>query len=200
MKCETIFCLENSDQASILKAKCEPVLFPLGNDMKQLIEGMQAKLIALGGVGLAAPQVGQPYRIIVVRIGELQASIRNNAQVQALTVFINADYELIEDGNTNEDWEGCFSVTDFMAKIERPVSIRLKAQDIAGNHVDQIVEGFLARVLQHEIDHLNGILIRDRLVTDTIQGPSAQMMALRMKELTSEQRTAYEALIALLSK
>ena len=111
------------------------------------------------GVALAAIQIDQPYRIIVIR------SDFDNKKNQDFDVFINPEIDKKE-GELLTDFEGCLSVTDIYGKVPRFTRIRMKALDESGQPLRVRAEGFLARVLQHEIDHLNGLLFIDHIKDD----------------------------------
>ena len=104
------------------------------------------------GVGLAAPQVAVSKRIIVV----------DDQVGSGLIALINPEITKFE-GKTVEDFEGCLSIKGIYGKVPRASKIRVKALDIHGNEVRIKAEGFLARVLQHEIDHTNGVLFIDHI-------------------------------------
>jgi peptide deformylase len=108
------------------------------------------------GVALAAIQIDHPLRIIVIR--------RNfdNKEDRAFDVFINPEIVKSE-GNLEEDYEGCLSVLDVYGKVPRYSKVRMRALDENGHEVRVKAEGFLARVLQHEVDHLNGKLFIDHI-------------------------------------
>ncbi|HKR82185.1 MAG TPA: peptide deformylase [Candidatus Saccharimonadales bacterium] len=108
------------------------------------------------GVALAAIQVDQPLRIVVVR------NNFDNKNDRTFTVFINPIITKYE-GNIEGDFEGCLSVPDVYGKVPRHTKVRVKAQDINGREFRITAEGFLARVFQHEIDHTNGIVFIDHI-------------------------------------
>jgi peptide deformylase len=108
------------------------------------------------GVALAAIQLGKPLRIIVVR------NNYDNKDDKTFSVFINPVITKYE-GAIEEDFEGCLSVQDIYGKVPRYTKIRLKAQDINGKEFRMTIDGFLARVLQHEIDHTHGLTFVDRI-------------------------------------
>lgn len=188
-----IFTTASKEEAAILSAPCAKVEFPLSQERKDLIEAIKKKLFELGGVGLAAPQVGVNVKIIAIYIPKDAASIRDHARAVPMTVFLNPSCETIGQ-ETFEDWEGCYSVPDTMGKVSRTFRIRLRAQDELGNKVDKEVEGFFARVLQHEIDHVHGKLITTRFHKHSLFGPMAEMMEKRIAELSPEKRAAIEKL------
>ena len=122
------------------------------------------------GVGLAAPQVGQNLRLFIMN---------HTGEPADDQVYINP--ELIEAEGTEEGEEGCLSLPGLNAKILRDKSLRIRAQDLDGNPIDRIASGYVARVWQHETDHLNGTLITDRM------GAVAKMGAKkRLKELEEQ--------------
>lgn len=121
---------------------------------RQMVEAMRRH----GGVGLAAPQVGICRRLVVV-------APRNSEEVLALV-----NPKLTEhSAETQTDTEGCLSIPGLSIEVERPLAVRIEAQDLAGDHVDLAATGRAARILQHELDHLNGRLIVDYLPRDQRQ-------------------------------
>ena len=108
------------------------------------------------GVALAAVQIDQDLRIIIVR--------RNieDKKDKSFNVFINPEIVKFE-GEIEEDYEGCLSVADIYGKVPRYAKVRLRAKDEAGRDIRVKAEGFLARVLQHEVDHVNGITFVDQI-------------------------------------
>ena len=134
--------------------------------IKKVIEDMEAATISWDesrdhevGVALAAIQINQPYRIVVVR---------NNYDDKAdltFTAFINPVITKLE-GDIEEDFEGCLSVKDLYGKVPRYSKARIKALDESGREFRITVEGFLARIFQHEIDHTNGLMFIDHIKDD----------------------------------
>lgn len=108
------------------------------------------------GVALAAIQIDQPYRVVIVR------NDFENKQDKSFSVFINPEIVKAE-GELEEDYEGCLSVTDVYGKVPRYNKVRVRALDENGQLVRVKAEGFLARIFQHEIDHTNGIMFVDHL-------------------------------------
>jgi len=108
------------------------------------------------GVALAAVQIDKLYKIIVVR------EDFENKQNKTFKVFINPEITKAE-GELEEDYEGCLSVTDIYGKVPRYNKIRVRAMNEAGQVIRVKAEGFLARVFQHEIDHINGKMFVDHL-------------------------------------
>lgn len=188
-----IFHLDNSEHRMVLQKVAQNIQFPLSAHIKNVVTRMKEKLLEINGVGLAAPQIGEDLSIISINITENQAKIREHAHEVPMAVLFNPRYEGLGEPIT-EDWEACFSVNNLMGKVPRYYRIRYFAHDENGATINTVAEGFLARVLQHEIDHVNGILIIDRLREDSIRGPMNDMMALRMAELSPEKKTIYDEL------
>lgn len=133
------------------------------DEIMHIIEGMKAATISWEqsrahevGVALAAVQINQPYRIIVVR------NNYDNKQDLSFTAFINPVITKFE-GSIDTDFEGCLSVKELYGKVPRYTKVRIKAINEYGKVFRITVEGFLARIFQHEIDHTNGILFIDHI-------------------------------------
>ena len=126
----------------------------LANDMIMSVVDWENSRDHELGVALAAVQINKLFRVVVVR--------NNFDDKTDLTfrVFINPEITKYE-GEETEDFEGCLSVPDIYGKIKRFSKIRLKALDLDGNKIRLNLEGFIARILQHEIDHTNGKLFID---------------------------------------
>jgi peptide deformylase len=133
------------------------------DDIKKLVSDMEAATLDWEdsrahevGVALAAIQIDTPLRVVVVRNNFDDKSDRS------FQVFINPEITKYE-GKKIEDFEGCLSVKDIYGKVLRSEKIRVKALDLEGQTIRLTVEGFLARVFQHEIDHTNGIVFIDHI-------------------------------------
>jgi peptide deformylase len=123
------------------------------NGLQRLIDDMIETMYASAGIGLAAPQVGVKKRIIIVDVG--------TREEQPLIVLINPEIVLAE--GLVESEEGCLSVPQYIAHIKRAERIVVKGLDRNGRPVEIEADGLLARAFQHEIDHLDGVLIIDRV-------------------------------------
>jgi len=137
----------------VLQQKAAPVT-ALTAEIDTLIEDMRETLHAAAGVGLAAPQVGQSLRLCLV---DLSAGRRP----EQLLVLINPEVLAAEGLQLKE--EGCLSVPGIEATVPRPQKLSVRALDRDGDLREIRAEGLLARAIQHEIDHLDGILFLDRL-------------------------------------
>jgi len=122
--------------------------------VKKLIHDMTETLYAANGVGLAACQVGIPQRVIVIDVNPIDPQ-------QSLFAVINP--EIISEEGEIEYEEGCLSVPDCLEKVKRKAKICVRGISPKGEEMEVSGEGTLAVALQHEIDHLNGILILDRI-------------------------------------
>lgn len=146
----------------ILRKTAEPV--PLeairGPEIQALIDDMVETMHEYGGAGLAAPQVHRSLRIVVI---EVNGNARYpNAPAIPLQVFVNPGVIPCTE-ETEEDWEGCLSLPNLRGKVARFTQVRLKSFDREGKRQDFEAEGFFARALQHECDHLDGKLYVDRM-------------------------------------
>jgi peptide deformylase len=127
----------------------------------ELIEDMKETLPGAGGIGLAAPQVDVPVRLAIIEIGD-GLSRYGEIDAMPMTVFINPEIEVL-DQTTKGYWEGCLSVPGLRGFVERPQHVNVRALDIQGAPFELELDGFLATVIQHEFDHLDGKLFVDRL-------------------------------------
>ncbi len=143
-------------------------------EMQKLIADMRETMRAAPGVGLAAPQVGLPLQLAVI---EDAPEYHDNATAAELAererrvvpfhVLINPVLTL-EPGDPVDFFEGCLSVDGWMALVPRAQAVRVEALDEHGNDVTWRVRGWHARILQHEIDHLHGVLCVDRMDPRTL--------------------------------
>lgn len=188
--------LEHSPHPEILQKPTMEVVFPLPQETLQLIVEMKALLLKLNGVGLAAPQVNNPQNILAYQITDEQNLLRKDAtRTVPLTILINAHYAPTPDATVVYDWEACFSVAEHTGKVPRYSKIHYHAFTPEAEPIDAIAEGFEARVLQHEIDHLQGILIIHRLNKDCVQGHPDEMLKLRYQEFTPQQKEIAKKLL-----
>jgi peptide deformylase len=132
----------------------------LSQPMQHLIDDMIETMKEYDGVGLAADQVLVSKQLAVLEVSE-NPRYPNKPQVP-LTVLINPKITALSD-EMEEDWEGCLSIPDLRGRVPRHKRIRVVAWDRAGAAVDFVAEGFHARVIQHEFDHLNGRVYLDRM-------------------------------------
>lgn len=140
----------------ILKKKSEPVK-EVDRSIQELIENMFETMYAAPGVGLAAPQIGILKRILVVDVGRLEGETHKPDP----KVLINPVIKTREDKIVWE--EGCLSLPNLIVPVERSKKIVVEGLDEKGKPIKHLAEDLLAVAFQHEIDHLDGILLADRL-------------------------------------
>lgn len=129
-------------------------------ELHELVADLRDTMKALNGAGLAAPQIGAGLQLVI--FGVARNPRYPHAEPVPDTVLINPVLEYI--GNEmEEDWEGCLSLPGMRGKVPRYRHLRYRGYDLQGNPVDRTVSGFHARVVQHECDHLNGILYPMRI-------------------------------------
>lgn len=140
----------------ILRERAKKVT-DFGPELQQLAESMVATMRHYRGIGLAASQVGQPVRLITI---EYVPEEKGEPHIP-LTILVNPT---ITDENRTTDWmdEGCLSIPGIELPVKRPTQINVLAQDLQGQRIKIRAKDLLARILQHEIDHTNGILIHER--------------------------------------
>lgn len=124
-------------------------------EIRALISDMRKMIIEAHGVGLAANQVGQDLQVFVIDIKLAEESGVPDAYINPEITERSRDQAELE--------EGCLSIPDYWVQIKRSKKIKLKALDENGKKIKIKARGFLARVLQHEYDHLQGMLIKDRV-------------------------------------
>jgi peptide deformylase len=183
----------NSQHSDVLARESHSVQFPLNEEIKEVVRKIKVKLTELGGVGLAAPQIGEPFKIFGVYIQENAAGIRLHGRTWPLTIYFNASYEPAPGSEVVTDWEACYSVQNFMGLVPRHSKIIVTAQDETGRKSSFEVAHHLARVFQHEIDHTFGTLFKDRLTKDSLSGTIEEMEPIRVKGFTPGQRALYDS-------
>jgi peptide deformylase len=138
---------------TILRKIAEPVDI-FDNDLKLLVENMIETMRLNDGIGLAAPQVNVSMRLFVIDKKLI------NEEWDA-GVYINPEIISFEGSELFE--EGCLSIPGIRAEVERPIKIKVKYQNLKGKIIKEEMDGLLARVFQHEYDHLEGILFVDKI-------------------------------------
>ena len=146
----------------VLRGKAVPVSDPTAPEIRQLLADMAETLDDIGGAGLAAPQVHVPLRVVIFQVPQHRLSGRPDDQALGLTALINPVIEPLGD-EKEIGWEGCLSVPGLKGAVPRYSRIRYRGVAPDGTPIDRSVEGFHARVVQHECDHLDGILYPQRM-------------------------------------
>lgn len=148
------------------------------DETRRLIADMFETMYDAPGIGLAAIQVGVPKRLLVIDLQEEGEGVKNPR------VFINPEFsEPSEERNVYN--EGCLSIPEQFAEVERPASIRATWLDENGEAHDERIDGLLATCLQHEVDHLDGIVF-----TDHLSRMKREMVLKKLEKLRRQQRAA----------
>jgi peptide deformylase len=129
-----------------------------GSEIQQLVDDLEETMREAHGVGLAAPQVGAAVQIFVYEsVGHPDAAADIPLRVVINPMIAPHERELVY------DWEGCLSIPDLRGMVPRHPAVRVQGLDREGHPFDYVVRGFAARIVQHEFDHLNGVVFLDRM-------------------------------------
>jgi peptide deformylase len=151
----------------VLGQKAQPLARPVAPEIRRLVSDMIETMIDANGAGLAAPQVHVPLRVVVFQAPDERSDpglseAERFDHTAPLTVLINPEIEVV--GSEIEGgWEGCLSVPGLRGFVERAFHIRYRGFDLDGGEIARSAKGFHARVVQHECDHLDGILYPTRM-------------------------------------
>jgi peptide deformylase len=173
MAIRRILTIDNAADLAILKAVSPPVEGGVTDELRALMDDMLETMYAAPGIGLAAAQIGELKRVVVMDLGDkavegasedpeaeesedLQLARRNPR------FFVNPEVIWASDEMYAYE-EGCLSVPDYYDAVERPARIRVRYMDYAGQQIEEEIEGLYAVCFQHELDHLNGVLFIDHL-------------------------------------
>jgi peptide deformylase len=146
----------------VLLRACERVADPGAPEIRRLVADMMETMEDAPGVGLAAPQVFQPLRLFVFRVPGGRAGDDPDDAAVSNTVLINPTVELLGE-ERDIGWEGCLSIPDMRAAVPRARRVRYSGVNCDGKLIEREASGFHARVIQHEYDHLDGILYTMRM-------------------------------------
>ena len=152
----------------VLRKKCSKI-DEVDEVLLKLAEDMVETMMDANGVGLAAPQIGKDIRMAVVDVShdpECVTFLKVNGEDAKMEdvmplVFVNPELEL--DGPRESDMEGCLSIDNIRANVRRPSIVKAKLHQLDGSVMELEADGLLSRAIQHEVDHLNGILFVDRI-------------------------------------
>jgi peptide deformylase len=184
----------------ILRAKGKPIE-NIDDRIRELAANMVGTMHAANGVGLAAQQVGEALQLTVLDISAVEdrpSTLKLNGQdvdpkAAMPLILINPEIELL--GETEVGVEGCLSFPEITGDIERAKSVMVRAQNLEGGTIEIEASGFLARAIQHEGDHLNGILFIDRM-----NSAAKAALSSRLKRLQKETRRGIRHREALVSE
>lgn len=145
----------------VLRGQAAAVEDPSAPEIRTLVRDMLETMEDADGAGLAAPQVHVPLRLVIFHVPAERGETEDEPPVP-LTILINPVVTPMTE-ETDLDWEGCLSVPGLIGAVPRFTRIRYQGVDPDGGRIDRIAEGFHARVVQHECDHLDGILYPQRM-------------------------------------
>jgi peptide deformylase len=152
----------------ILRAKGKHIE-KIDNRIRELAQNMIETMQAANGVGLAAPQVGESRQLTVLDVSQVEdrpSTMKlngENTDPQSAMPLVLINPEINLGSETEMGTEGCLSFPEITGEIERAKSVTVRAQNLDGEAIEIEATGFLARAIQHEVDHLNGILFIDRM-------------------------------------
>lgn len=161
----------------ILRKKALP-LEEINEELFKLAQDMLETMDANRGIGLAAPQIGRSIRMFILR--NYQEQEDGSIALTEPQVFINPKITILDD-RLQEDSEGCLSIPHLSGNVVRPYYIRVEAVDLSGSPFTEEIEGYKARVVLHENDHLNGVLYIDRISTDERKKLEPELRAIKKK-------------------
>ena len=144
----------------VLREKAKEVADVGSAELRQLVADMKETMAAKDGAGLAAPQIGVSQRVVI--FGVQKNPRYPDAEEVPFTVLVNPKLVMLT-RDVESDWEGCLSVPGMRGVVPRYTKLRYTGTDEEGNPIDRVAEGFHARVVQHECDHLDGILYPQRM-------------------------------------
>jgi peptide deformylase len=151
----------------MLRERAKPVEQFGTPELQQLLQDMKDTMAAKNGAGLAAPQIGVGQRIVIFGVDKNPRY--PDAEEVPFTVLVNPKLVMLT-RQVEQDWEGCLSVPGMRGMVPRYTKLRYTGFDIDGNPIERVAEGFHARVVQHEVDHLDGILYPQRITDLTTFG------------------------------
>ncbi len=145
-----------------LRLTCEPVA-TIDDEVRQLVSDMTETMYAAHGIGLAAIQVGIARRVVVIDLQERESEDEEKPEaVRDPKAYINPEILSVSE-ELSRYQEGCLSIPEQYAEVERPASCRVTWLDVDGERHEEEMHGLLATCMQHEIDHLNGVLFIDHI-------------------------------------
>lgn len=170
--------------------KVAVAITPDYENLDKLLADMWETMYHADGVGLAAPQVGLPIRLFVADTEQVDRKEPKEGDEPFKRVFINA--QMIEE--TGDDWtyeEGCLSIPDIRGDVERPSVIRVRWQDEHFKEHEAVFTGINARVIQHEYDHIEGILFTEKLKPLKKRFIQRKMDAIRMGKISTDYKMRF---------
>lgn len=170
----------------VLRKKARPVT-RFDDDLQTLIDDMIETMRAANGVGLAAPQIGQSLQLAVIETLP-KTDEEGNEVEDSRELFVIINPRIVwESREVIDGIEGCLSIPGYVGEVERAVAMRVRAQDRRGKPLKLRLKGWTARIFQHEIDHLNGVLYIDKLTDRENFWTDEEYYNIRQAELAAEE-------------
>ena len=170
----------------VLRQKARPVT-KFDDELQTLIDNMIETMRAANGVGLAAPQIGQSIQLAVIEsLAKTDDEGNDIPDSRELFVIINPRI-VWESRDVTDGIEGCLSIPGYVGEVERAYGVRVRAQDRRGKPLKLRLKGWTARIFQHEIDHLNGVLFIDKLTARENFWTDEEYYKMRQAELEAEE-------------
>ena len=170
----------------VLRKKARPVT-KFDDELQTLIDNMIESMRTANGVGLAAPQIGQSLQLAVIEtMPKTDEDGEDIPDSRELFVIVNP--RIVWESNEVVDGvEGCLSIPGYLGEVERPYAVRIRAQDRRGKNIKLRLKGWTARIFQHEIDHLNGVLYIDKLTARENFWTDEEYFQMRQAEIEAEE-------------
>ena len=179
----------------VLRQKARPVT-KFDAELQTLVDDMIETMRAANGVGLAAPQIGQSRQLAIIeslpKTDEEGNEIENSRE---LFVIVNPRITW-ESRDVLDGIEGCLSIPGYLGEVERAYSVRVRAQDRHGKPLTFRLKGWTARIFQHEIDHLKGVLFIDKLTARENFWTEEAYYAMRQAEMEAEEESEEETAVS----
>ena len=153
----------------VLRKKAKLVKKVVAPEMKRLVKDLTDTMQASNLIGIAAPQIGHSVRVFVTKLTSTKLRTTKKGEQDPLRVFVNPTI-VSYSKQKKSDWEGCGSIAyaKIFAKVPRPTSVTIRALNEKGEPFELHARGLLARVIQHEYDHLDGIFFTDKMDASTV--------------------------------
>lgn len=175
----------------VLRRPADAVTDPTAPDVTALVADMTVSLEAAGGIGLAAPQIGVSRRVILISVPSGRDGDDPDDGPLALTALVNPVLTPVGEDRARA-FEGCLSLPGMRGEVERWMRVRLQATTPEGRPVDTVMSGMRARVLQHEVDHLDGVLYLDRMTDFSRFGYVEELLEADMRSVAAPDPTVRE--------
>ena len=163
----------------VLRARAREVADPTHPDIARLVQDMMETMYAVGGAGIAAPQVHVSERVVLYTVPPARSTGAPDDQPQPLTAIVNPVIEPLLDDKGGEEmvlgWEGCLSLPGLRGAVPRFARVRYSGWLPTGERIERVASGWHARVVQHEFDHLDGILYPQRMTDLSLFGFSDEL-------------------------